>query len=66
MAAVRAAHQGASYLSPEISHRVIQLVKAYVSTLLGRLGVRNRVQAAVLAHEAGLVDDLEDEPADGG
>ena len=115
MAAVRAAHEGASYLSPKVAHRVIQqvsgdrlirrtaarervgsltprerevltlvgaglsnaeigkrlylvegTVKAYVSTLLSRLGVRNRVQAAVLAHEAGLVDDLADEPADGG
>ena len=115
MAAVRAAYEGASYLSPKVAHRVIQqvsgdrlirrtaarervgsltprerevltlvgaglsnaeigkrlylvegTVKAYVSTLLSRLGVRNRVQAAVLAHEAGLVDDLADEPADGG
>lgn len=30
-------------------------VKSYVSTILSRLGVRNRVQAAVLAHEAGLI-----------
>jgi DNA-binding NarL/FixJ family response regulator len=107
MAAVRAVHGGASYLSPEVAHRVIQqvsgsklarhaaakeridtlsprerevlalvgaglsnaeigrrlflvegTVKAYVSTLLSRLEVRNRVQAAVLAHEAGIVDDV--------
>jgi DNA-binding NarL/FixJ family response regulator len=32
-------------------------VKAYLSTAFTRLGVSNRVQAAVLAHEAGLVDD---------
>jgi DNA-binding NarL/FixJ family response regulator len=32
-------------------------VKAHVSTILARLDVRNRVQAAVLAHEAGLVHD---------
>ena len=30
-------------------------VKAYLSTTFTRLGVSNRVQAAVLAHEAGLV-----------
>lgn len=30
-------------------------VKAYVSTILARLGTKNRVQAAVLAYEAGLV-----------
>jgi len=106
MAAVRAVHDGASYLSPKVAHRVIQqlsggrlarrtaakerldrltprerevlgllgaglsnaeigrrlflvegTVKAHVSSLLTRLDVQNRVQAAVLAHEAGLVDD---------
>ncbi|SEP47854.1 response regulator transcription factor [Amycolatopsis saalfeldensis] len=30
-------------------------VKAHVSTILTRLGVRNRVQAAIAAYEAGLV-----------
>jgi DNA-binding NarL/FixJ family response regulator len=30
-------------------------VKAHVSTILTRLGVRNRVQAAITAYEAGLV-----------
>jgi DNA-binding NarL/FixJ family response regulator len=104
MAAVRAAHHGAAFLSPQIAHRVIQqlsggrmgrraaaqervaalsprerdvlalvgaglsnaeigerlflvegTVKAYVSAVLSRLDVRNRVQAAVLAYEAGLV-----------
>jgi DNA-binding NarL/FixJ family response regulator len=104
MAAVRAVHGGASYLSPQIAHRVIEqvsggrmsrqsaaiariaeltprerevlalvgaglsnaeigarlflvegTVKAYVSAVLSRLGVKNRVQAAVLAYEAGLV-----------
>ncbi|MEU7939353.1 response regulator transcription factor [Microbispora bryophytorum] len=29
-------------------------VKTYVSTILGKLGVPNRVRAAVIAHEAGL------------
>jgi DNA-binding NarL/FixJ family response regulator len=32
-------------------------VKAYVSAVLSRLGVKNRVQAALLAHEAGMVDE---------
>src|SRR5204862_4641854 len=30
-------------------------VKAHVSTILNRLGARNRVQAAITAYEAGLV-----------
>lgn len=114
IAAVRAVHDGAAYLSPRVAARVIRLlddggrdpagsvtgrrraraeelvarlsprerdvlalvgaglsngeigsrlflvegtVKAYVSSALARLGVRNRVQAAVLAHEAGLVGE---------
>ncbi|MDA3642532.1 response regulator transcription factor [Saccharopolyspora indica] len=32
-------------------------IKSYVSTILTRLGVRNRVQAAIIAHEADLIDD---------
>jgi DNA-binding NarL/FixJ family response regulator len=105
MAAVRAAHGGASYLSPKIAHRLIQqvsggrmarqaaareriaalsprerevltlvgaglsnaeigerlflaegTVKAYVSAVLSRLEVKNRVRVALLAYEAGLVD----------
>jgi DNA-binding NarL/FixJ family response regulator len=105
MAAVRAAHGGASYLSPQVAHRLIQelgggrlarqaaarqrisalsprerdvlalvgaglsnaeigqrlflvegTVKAYVSAVLSRLEVKNRVQAALLAYQAGLVD----------
>ncbi|MEF3116609.1 response regulator transcription factor [Streptomyces chrestomyceticus] len=32
-------------------------VKAYVSAVLARLGLKNRVQAAILAYEAGLVRD---------
>jgi DNA-binding NarL/FixJ family response regulator len=114
MAAVRAAHGGASYLSPKVAHRVIQLlrggqvtrrtaakerldrltprerevlslvgaglsnaeigqrlfltegtVKAYVSALLARLELKNRVQAAVLAHAAGLVEAEASEDSNG-
>ncbi|WP_199434252.1 response regulator [Qaidamihabitans albus] len=36
-------------------HVVEGTVKAYVSTILNRLEVRNRVQAAIAAYEAGLV-----------
>ncbi|MFG1945638.1 response regulator [Nonomuraea sp. NPDC048826] len=36
-------------------HIVEGTVKAYVSSILTRLGVRNRVQAAIIAYEAGLV-----------
>ncbi|MFI5614625.1 response regulator [Amycolatopsis sp. NPDC051903] len=39
-------------------------VKAHVSTILNRLGARNRVQAAITAYEAGLVGG--DEAAAGG
>ena len=31
-------------------------VKSYVSAILNRLGMKNRVQAAILAYEAGLVE----------
>ena len=39
-------------------HLVEGTVKAHVSTILSRLGVKNRVQAAIVAHEAGIVDGL--------
>lgn len=51
---------GAGHSNAEIGrrlHLVEGTVKAYVSSVLERLEVRNRVQAAVIAHEAGLVDD---------
>lgn len=32
-------------------------VKSYISTILNRLGVRNRVQAAIIGHEAGLAPE---------
>ncbi|MBL1096108.1 response regulator [Streptomyces coffeae] len=38
-------------------HLVEGTVKAYVSQVLARLGVKNRVQAAILAYEAGLVPE---------
>ncbi|MFI9824929.1 response regulator [Streptomyces sp. NPDC052013] len=51
---------GAGLSNPEIAarlHLVEGTVKAYVSSVLDRLGVRNRVQAAIVAYEAGLVED---------
>ncbi|MET1073714.1 MAG: response regulator transcription factor [Umezawaea sp.] len=51
---------GAGLSNAEIAHRlhlVEGTVKAYMTSLMDRLAVRNRVQAAVLAHEAGLVVD---------
>jgi DNA-binding NarL/FixJ family response regulator len=49
---------GAGLSNAEIARRlhvVEGTVKIYVSTILATLGARNRVQAAVLAHEAGLI-----------
>ncbi|MFD9943791.1 response regulator [Nonomuraea sp. NPDC059023] len=49
---------GAGLSNAEIAARLFIVegtVKAYVSAILTRLGVRNRVQAAIVAHEAGLV-----------
>ncbi|MBM7772223.1 DNA-binding NarL/FixJ family response regulator [Actinokineospora baliensis] len=50
---------GAGLANAEIAkrlHLVEGTVKAYVSATLTRLDVRNRVQAAIIAYEAGLVD----------
>lgn len=50
---------GVGLSNPEIAarlHLVEGTVKAYVSAVLDRLGVRNRVQAAIVAYEAGLVE----------
>ncbi|WP_344874855.1 response regulator transcription factor [Nonomuraea antimicrobica] len=49
---------GAGMSNAEIArelHIVEGTVKAYVSAILTRLDVRNRVQAAIIAYEAGLV-----------
>ncbi|WP_255437035.1 response regulator [Actinoplanes solisilvae] len=49
---------GKGLSNAEIGRRLFLVegtVKAYVSSLLSRLGVRNRVQAAILAYEAGLL-----------
>lgn len=51
---------GAGHSNAEIGRRLYLVegtVKAYVSAILDRLDVRNRVQAAVIAHEAGLVGE---------
>jgi DNA-binding NarL/FixJ family response regulator len=50
---------GAGLSNAEIARKLYLVegtVKSYVSTILTRLDVRNRVQAAIIAYEAGLVD----------
>jgi DNA-binding NarL/FixJ family response regulator len=49
---------GAGLSNAEIAGRLYLVegtIKAYVSAILSRLAVRNRVQAAIVAYEAGLV-----------
>ncbi|PWK83341.1 LuxR family two component transcriptional regulator [Lentzea atacamensis] len=49
---------GAGLSNAEIASRIHVVegtVKVYVSTILRQLNVRNRVQAAIIAHEAGLI-----------
>ena len=49
---------GAGLSNAEIAariHVVEGTVKVYVSTIFRQLGVRNRVQAAIIAHEAGII-----------
>ena len=51
---------GAGLSNAEIASRIHVVegtVKVYVSTILRQLNVRNRVQAAIIAHEAGLIPD---------
>ncbi|WP_326820635.1 response regulator transcription factor [Streptosporangium sp. NBC_01639] len=58
---------GAGLSNGQIARRLYLVegtVKAHVSAILTRLGARNRVQAAILAYEAGLPDSVE--PPDGG
>ncbi|WP_399935571.1 response regulator [Streptomyces kanamyceticus] len=53
---------GAGLSNPEIAarlHLVEGTVKAYVSAVLERLEVKNRVQAAIVAYEAGLVPEAD-------
>ncbi|GAA1465974.1 response regulator transcription factor [Nocardiopsis exhalans] len=50
---------GAGLSNADIAERLFLVegtVKSYVSTILSRLGMKNRVQAAILAYEAGLVE----------
>ncbi|MEQ4305427.1 response regulator transcription factor [Plantactinospora sp. B6F1] len=50
---------GAGLSNAEIGRRLFLVegtVKSYLSSIFTRLGVRNRVQAAIIAYEAGLTD----------
>uniref|UniRef100_A0AAU3GMV8 Response regulator transcription factor n=1 Tax=Streptomyces sp. NBC_01401 TaxID=2903854 RepID=A0AAU3GMV8_9ACTN len=46
-------------------HLSVATVKAHVSRILARLGLDNRVQIALLVHDAGLLHEDEDEARDG-
>ncbi|GAB3206310.1 two component system response regulator [Marinactinospora endophytica] len=54
---------GTGMSNAEIARRLFvseETVKSHVKAVLAGLGVRNRVQAAIVAHEAGLVGDVPD------
>jgi len=40
-----------------VLHLAVPTVKTHVSSILTKLDLNNRVQIALLAHDAGLVDD---------
>jgi DNA-binding NarL/FixJ family response regulator len=49
---------GVGLSNAEIARRLFMgegTVKTYVSRILGKLGCDNRVQAAIVAHEAGIL-----------
>ncbi len=53
---------GAGLSNAEIASRLYLVegtVKTYLTSIFTRLEVRNRVQAAILAYEAGLVESVE-------
>jgi DNA-binding NarL/FixJ family response regulator len=53
---------GAGLSNADIAERLFLVegtVKSYVSSILSRLGMKNRVQAAILAYEAGLVEGVD-------
>lgn len=53
---------GAGLSNADIAERLFLVegtVKSYVSAILNRLDMRNRVQAAILAYEAGMVDEAD-------
>lgn len=45
-------------------HLVEGAIKAHVSTILDRLGIRNRVQAAIIAYEHNLIPERPPTPPD--
>ncbi|MFD7164590.1 response regulator [Streptomyces violascens] len=55
---------GRGFSNAEISARLylsVPTVKAHVSRVLAKLGLNNRVQIALLVHDAGLLDEPDDD-----